>query len=82
MMFTACPREQVAIERMEHHGGIHAFERPRFHQAHLAGSALFGRRPNQDDTAGQRLGLAREREKRADRSTRYQVVPAGVTDLG
>jgi FAD:protein FMN transferase len=75
-------REHVAVERMEHHRGVDAFERARLEQADLAASVFLGRCPEELDRALDVRGVPREREERTDRRPGDEVVPAGMTDLG
>ena len=73
--------KQVAIEGMEHHRRVDAFERARLEQPDLAPATLLGGRAEQKHFAAQIIRNRREPEERADGAARDQVVPARVPDF-
>ena len=74
-------REDVAVEGVEHHGGIDPLERSRLEEPDLAPSSLLGRRAEQHDLAPDSLDDARCGEERTDPCGGDQVVTAGMPNL-
>ncbi len=73
---------RIAIEGVEHHRGVDASEGTGVEQPDLAAAALLRGRADEIDRAREGIALPREREERAQRAARDEVVPAGVSDLG
>ena len=74
--------EEIAVEGMEHHGGVDAGEGPGLEELDLAPAALLGGRADELDRPDDGVALPRQGEEGAERPRRDEVVPAGVADLG
>ena len=75
-------REDVAIERVEHHRRGDALEDAGLDQLDLAAAALFRRRAEEHDLAASRSATGAAPRNAPTRARRDEVVPARVTDLG
>ena len=74
--------QNIAVEWVKHHRRVHALEHAGLQQLDLTAAALFGWGADDLDRAGQVRRLASQRQERADRAARDQVVTAGVADVG
>ncbi len=75
-------RDEIPIERVEHHGRVHPLEDAGVDELDLAAAPLLGRGADELDRAGEGAALLGEREERAERAARDEVVTTRVADLG
>ena len=73
--------QEIAIEGMEHHRRVDAFECARLEQLDLAAAAFLAGRAEQEHLTAQIVRDRGEPQERAHRAARNQVVPASVTDF-
>ena len=75
-------RRVAAVARVVHQGRVEAGEEPVLDHLGLAAATLLGRRPEEDDLAGQLVGDRREGDRGADARRGHRVVTAAMAEAG
>ena len=75
-------RQQIAIERMEHHRRVDSRNTLGLEHARSCRRLLLRRGRREFDRAGDSLAHRREGEERSEGAARDEVVPASVADVG
>src|SRR2546423_5701367 len=73
---------QIAIEGVEHHGGVDVAEHASFEHLDFAPAAFLGRSAEEIDGTAELVAYVVKSQESAERAGGDEIVPAGVPEIG